>query len=210
IMVMHGDMAGDVYNQIRETEIAASNLDYLALGHIHSFSGIRQAGKTTYAYPGCPEGRGFDETGEKGVVVGAVTKTGCDLRFVPLGGRQYKILTVDLTGADAALDAVTASLPWNSERDICKIMLSGTVRGHVDVRHIKDSLSGRFFHLTVQDMTQPPRDIWAQSGDDTLRGIFLRSLKEKYDAAGEDEKRLIVDAVQYGLAALDNREEYAV
>ncbi len=97
IMVMHGDMAGEVYNQIRETEIAASNLDYLALGHIHSFSGIRQAGKTTYAYPGCPEGRGFDETGEKGVIVGTVSKTGCDLRFVPLGGRQYKTLTVDLT-----------------------------------------------------------------------------------------------------------------
>ncbi len=80
----------------------------------------------------------------------------------------------------------------------------------MDVRLIKDSLSGHFFHLTVQDMTQPPRDIWAQSGDDTLRGIFLRSLKEKYDAADEDEKHLIVSAVQYGLAALDNGEEYAV
>ena len=210
IMVLHGDTGGDVYNHIREAEIAESGLQYLALGHIHSFSGIKQAGKTVYAYPGCPEGRGFDETGEKGIIIGNVTKTGCDLRFKPLGGRNYKILTVDLTGADDALYAVTSSLPWNTERDIYRLILSGTAEGSVDIPFLKERLSGRFFHLTVQDTTRPPRDIWAQSGDDTLRGIFLRSLKEKYDDAGEDDRRIILSAVRYGLSALDNGEEYAI
>ena len=51
IMVLHGDTGGDNYNHIREAEIAQSGLDYLALGHIHSFSGFKQAGKTEYAYP---------------------------------------------------------------------------------------------------------------------------------------------------------------
>jgi DNA repair exonuclease SbcCD nuclease subunit len=210
IMVLHGDTGGDVYNHIKETDIAASNLDYLALGHIHSFSGIRQAGKTFYAYPGCPEGRGFDETGEKGVIVGSVSKAGCDLRFAPLGGRTYRVHTVDLTGTGDALSAVTSSLPWNTERDIYRIILSGTMDGAVDTGFIKDRLSERFFHLTIQDAARPPRDIWAQSGDDTLRGIFLRCLKEKYDAAGDDDKRTIACAVRYGLSALDNGEEYAV
>jgi exonuclease SbcD len=210
IMVLHGDIGGGVYNHIREAEIIASKLDYLALGHIHSYSGIRQAGRTTYAYPGCPEGRGFDETGDKGVIIGSVSKTSCDLRFVPLGGRKYRIITVDLTGADDTLGAVTSSLPWNTERDICRLVLRGTVEGAVDAGFIKDSLSGRFFHLTVQDATRPAYDIWAQSGDDTLRGIFLRSLKEKYDAADEAGKNVIISAVRYGLSALDNGEEYAV
>jgi DNA repair exonuclease SbcCD nuclease subunit len=90
IMVLHGDTAGDDYNHIREADISASGLHYLALGHIHSFSGFKRAGKTEYAYPGCPEGRGFDETGEKGLVTGTVGPAGCELRFRPLGGRAYK------------------------------------------------------------------------------------------------------------------------
>jgi DNA repair protein SbcD/Mre11 len=211
IMVMHGDMGGDAYNRIREAEIASSGLDYLALGHIHTFSGIKKAGKTYYAYPGCPEGRGFDETGDKGVILGSVSKSDCDLRFMPLGGRAYKILNIDMTGAAEPLAAVTAALPLNTERDIYRLILSGEFDGVMDLQQIKDRLAPRFFHLSVQDATRPPRDIWALSGDDTLRGSFLRYLKEKYDAADkvadESTKSSVLSAVRYGLSALDHAEE---
>lgn len=210
IMVMHGDTTGDAYNHIREAEIASSGLDYLALGHIHTFSGIKKAGKTYYAYPGCPEGRGFDETGEKGVIVGTVDKSGCDLRFRPLGGRAYKVLSVDLTGIEDAAAAISGVLPQQTERDIYRIILTGEYGGRIDARLLKDRFADRFFHLSVQDMTRPPRDIWASAGDDTLRGIFLRMLKEKFDAADDRDKNSIVLAVRYGLAALDNGEEYGV
>ena len=43
-------------------------MDYIALGHIHKFSGIKRIGNTYYAYSGCPEGRGFDEEGDKGII----------------------------------------------------------------------------------------------------------------------------------------------
>ena len=36
--------------------------------HTHRFGGVQRAGGTVYAWPGCMEGRGFDETGEKGVL----------------------------------------------------------------------------------------------------------------------------------------------
>lgn len=208
IMVMHGDTGGDAYNHIREAEIAASGLDYLALGHIHSFSGFKQAGKTTYAYPGCPEGRGFDETGEKGVIIGDVSKSACALRFQPLGGRAYKILHIDLTGSSDAPAAIMSALPQSTGRDIYRLVLTGEFDGTIDLRLLHNQLSERFFHLTVIDATRPPRDIWAMSGDDTLRGIFLRSLKEKYDSADENGKRLVMNAVRYGLAALEHGEEY--
>ena len=41
-----------------------------------------------------------------------------------------------------------------------------------------------------------------------LRGGFLRILREKYDSADENDKPGILLAVRYGLAALDNREEW--
>jgi exonuclease SbcD len=212
IMVLHGDTAGDSYNHIREAEIAASGLDYLALGHIHTFSGIKYAGKTAYAYPGCPEGRGFDETGEKGVILGTVSKSGCELAFRPLAGRTYKIQNVDLTGAGDPASAAAAALPQNTERDIYRLVFTGEFGGALDLRSIKDAFAGRFFHLSVQNQTRPPRDIWEGAGDDTLRGIFLRNLKEKYDAADKaaDDagKGAVLLAVRYGLAALVNAEEY--
>lgn len=208
LMVLHGDTSGDVYNRIRETEIAASGLHYLALGHIHTFSGFNTAGKTTYAYAGCPEGRGFDETGGKGVIIGTVSESGCDLRFQPLGGRAYSILPVDMTGVDDAAAAVSAALPGNTERDIYRIVLTGEYGGDIDIQGLREALAGRFFHLAVQDQTRPPRDIWEGVGDDTLRGIFLRSLKEKYETAGEGDRGIILSAVRYGLKALQNEEEY--
>ncbi|MEL4106832.1 DNA repair exonuclease [Oscillospiraceae bacterium WX1] len=207
IMTLHGDTAGDMYNPIREAEIAASNLDYLALGHIHFFSGFQTAGKTTYAYPGCPEGRGFDETGEKGVILGSVSKDGCNLRFKPLGGRAYKIQTVDLTGALDTEEAVISALPNETSRDIYKLILTGTTDRIINPATLKSQLADRFFDLTIKNMTKPARDIWASAGDDTLRGIFLRELKNAYDAADEQAKDTILRALRYGISALNNGEE---
>ena len=65
IMVLHGDMGSreSRYRPLTPEEIAATGLDYLALGHVHAPSAMNRAGNTVWAYPGCPQGRGFDETG---------------------------------------------------------------------------------------------------------------------------------------------------
>ena len=49
------------------------------------------------------------------------------------------------------------------------------------------------------------RDIWADIDSDTLKGLFLRRMREKYDTAESPEDVLL--AVRYGLNALENREE---
>ena len=67
LMALHGDVEGKGrYGPIALEDIAASGLTYLALGHIHACSGLQKAGDTYWAYPGCPEGRGFDELGDEG------------------------------------------------------------------------------------------------------------------------------------------------
>jgi hypothetical protein len=60
----------------------------------------------------------------------------------------------------------------------------------------------------VKDETNLKEDIWAKTGKDTLRGLFLTKMKQQFDAAeSEGGKRKIEQAVRWGLAALDNREE---
>ncbi len=211
LMALHGDLniPKSPYNPITEADIANSGLDYLALGHVHSFSGIQKAGNTFYAYSGCPEGRGFDETGEKGVLIGTVGKGSCDMRFVPIGGRKYEILSVDLSEAADAAEAILAALPRDSGRDIYKIILQGEYDGDLDLNLLSEAVAGRLYAVRFKDNTRIRRDIWEKSGEDTLKGLFLRILRGKYDAAGTDEEReRIVLAVRYGLSALENGEEY--
>lgn len=208
LMVLHGDVGGDSYNPIQERDIAASGLDYLALGHVHSFSGFRTAGTTTYAYPGCPEGRGFDETGVKGVIVGTVERGACDLHFAPLGGREYQILPVDLSESNSAADALLAAVGDGSAKDICRILLTGGYDGALHPERLTELICDKYFHVTIRNETHLRRDLWAGLEEETLRGIFLRLMRERYDAADSAGQGQILTAVRYGLAAIDNREEW--
>mgnify|MGYP003295464077 CR=1 FL=1 len=80
VAVLHGDpmQRNSPYNPVTNLQVRNSTLDYLALGHIHKRTEVMKAGNTWYAYPGCPEGQGFDETGDKGVYIGTVEKGYCN------------------------------------------------------------------------------------------------------------------------------------
>ena len=112
IGLLHGEAGAkdSRYRPIPLPQIARSGLDYLALGHVHACSGVQTAEGTAYAYPGCPEGRGFDELGDKGFLIGEVDKGSVKLRFIPFALRRYEILTVDVTGR-APLEAIQEALP---------------------------------------------------------------------------------------------------
>ena len=205
VMVLHGDALNpnSPYNAVTKEQIAASGLRYLALGHIHQASGLLRAGHTAYAWPGCAMGRGFDELGAKGAYLGTLDENGCKLEFLPLCKRKYEILRV-AAGSDA-LAAVEAALPEQTQDDIYRVILTGEAEP-VDVRALYEALKGRFFGLTLRDETTPRRDLWAGCEDDTLRGLFLRALKKKFDAStSEDERQTIALAARYGTYALEER-----
>ena len=211
ILVLHGEVGGRAdspYNPITEEELSESGIDYAALGHIHKASGLRRAGPTWYSWPGCPEGRGFDETGEKTVSLITLTDDGdCTLETRCLAQRRYEELTVDVTGADPLL-AVHTMLPDETVRDVYRVTITGEVDESLDLSRMYQNLYELFFELQLRDETRARRSVWERAGDDTLRGLFLKKLKAKYDAApDEDTKRGIEQAARWGLAALDNREE---
>lgn len=208
LMVLHADLnaAEARYDPITREEIAASNLDYLALGHTHRASGVQTAGKTAYAYPGCPEGRGFDELDEKGFLCGTVAPGRAEMAFVPFARRCYRILRVDVSDA-APADALRAAMPATAASDLCRVIFTGeTDERGVDLRAIAEAFAPEFFHLELRDETRIREDIWARAQENSLRGLFLRELRGKYDAADEAERRQIERAVRFGLAALDRRD----
>lgn len=209
LLCLHGEVGvrESVYDPISLDELASSGIDYAALGHIHKASGLMKAGATWYSWPGCPEGRGFDETGEKTVSIVETDGVSCTLRPVCISTRRYESIKVDVTGIDPLL-AVHTLLAPDTVRDIYRITLTGETDTTPDMNRLRRNLSELFFELQLRDETHLRRNIWENADDDTLRGVFLTKLKAKYDAARDDsERRLIEHAARWGLAAMDRGEE---
>ena len=154
------------------------------------------------------EGRGFDELGEKGFYEG-VTDGGrtVSLTFVPFARRRYEVLEADVTGRSPR-SAVEAALPEDTANDLYRILLTGeTGEGGADTKALETALAGNFYALEVRDHTRVAADVWARAGEDSLRGLFLRELRTRWDAAGDaSEREAVTQAVRFGLAALDHRD----
>ena len=209
VICLHGEVGAhdSVYDPISEEELAACGADYVALGHIHRASGLLRAGETWYSWPGCPEGRGFDETGEKTVNLVTLHDGDCRLETRSIALRRYESLRVDVTGADPLL-AVHTLLPDETVRDVYRVTLTGACDEIPDLKHMHAALSELFFELCLRDETHPHASWWDLAGDDSLRGVFLKKLRARWESArGEEERRSIEQAARWGLAALDRREE---
>lgn len=205
--VLHGEVTRgeSKYRAVPPAEIEKTNLTYLALGHVHRCAGVQRAGNTAYAYPGCLPGRGFDETGDKGFLYGEITPEKVELEFIPFAPRRYQSVTADITDRDPA-DAVRQALDPDCGQDICRVLLTGSRRENFSLSALTSELSGLCAALELTDETYPEEDVWARCGEDSLRGLFLQNLRARYDGADEDEKRQLLQAARFGLAALDNRD----
>ena len=210
IGLLHGELDGaeDRYDPIRREEVSASGLAYLALGHVHKRMEPLTLGRTVCAWPGCLEGRGFDELGEKGFYKGTISDSGeVSLTFVPFARHRYEILEVDVTGKDPRV-AVEAALPPDTAGDLYRILLTGeTAEGGAGAAALREALADRFDTLEVRDRTRMAEDLWQRAGEDSLRGLFLRELLARQEAAEDEAARAEIDlAARFGLAALDHRD----
>ena len=206
IGLIHGELTGSEsrYRPLTTAAVAASGLHYLALGHVHGCSGVLRAGTVSYGYCGCLEGRGFDELGDKGFLAGEVSPEGAARQFIPFARRRYRIMEVDVTEGDPAETAL-AAIPQGWGEDVCRIVLTGSPAAPVRPERIETALAGRFYALQVRDKTTARQELWERCGEDTLRGLFLRNLR---DRCGDDpqSRRLMEQAAAFGLAAIDDRE----
>ncbi len=214
LMVLHADVdarQGSRYCPISSADIAASGLDYLALGHIHTCTGVQMAGNVPWAYSGCPEGRGFDETGVKGVLCGEVEHGKTDLRFVPLCSRQYLTQELPVTPEDDTVSIANKALFHAAPNDLVRFVLTGeSDDGAIDLASLQTRCNDAFYSVSFRDRTRVRQDLWARMDEENLTGLFLRSMKKKLNEAQDEEQTaLIQKATRFGLAALENREDVA-
>lgn len=208
--LFHSELQGATpqYHPITQQEIENSGFHYLALGHIHKRCLPAKVGNTVVAWPGCLEGRGFDELGEKGFYTGTISPQGqVDVTFVPFARRVHHVLTVDVTNQDPLM-AIQGKCPPETKPHLYRIVLQGTVsKEGVDMAALHQVLAPEFFYLELQDHTQVHQDLWEKVEEDSLQGLFLRKMQSALQQASDTQTHNIVElATRYGVAALEHQD----
>ncbi len=205
-----------------DAELAARGFDYAAIGHYHEPATIEgPSGRILGAYAGVPAGRGLDETGEKSVLIGEISKEGpaaeprVHLERIALDERRIHLVDVHCTGLthqEAILKQVDERLALRSPRpqDIVCLRLSGRAAPGIDLRLPDGFLADRYFHVVVDlSRLRPAYDLERYRNEDlrTTEARFAREMLGRMDGAATPEaRRLIENALYYGLDALVQRE----
>lgn len=215
IVMLHGQIlehaAGDKAEIIHIRELKHKGIDYLALGHIHSYREEALDARGFYCYPGCLEGRGFDECGEHGFVrldIGD-TQQSWKRTFVPAAYRRIFSLDIDVTSCAATAEIarrIEEALSRHSypETSLMKIVLTGEVdvECEKDLDYLLKQFEHRFYFLKIVDETKLHVDYHSFALDASLKGEFVRMVMND-EKLGEEEK---ADIIRCGIHILAGEE----
>ena len=204
IVMLHGQESEtktrDKAEIIALRELKNKNIDYLALGHVHSYKEEALDARGVYCYPGCLEGRGFDETGEHGFVMLDIDpKEHKILReFVPFASRRLYEVKVDVTGTvDTAgmLQRVEKRIEQEDidTRSLVKIVLNGAVdiEAEKDPDYIRLRFEDSFYFVKISDETEYKVDYADYAYDASLKGEYVRMIEASTDISDSDKPEVI-------------------
>ena len=215
IMTIHGDISntddGNEYNPMTTKDIENSKLDYIAIGHRHNFSGILRENNTFYAYAGCPQGRGFDEIGDKGIILGEVTKGAVDLNFIKTSKRNYYVEEIDISDSvsydEVRLKILSAINEEERKNNLYKLILKGQIESYINLNEeiILEKIKKDFYFVKVIDKTEVKLDFDKISEDYSIKGVYAKKLLEKMKEEDCD-KEILQMALKLGIQSLSHEE----
>ena len=200
IVMYHGDM-----DKVKIRSWAGKNINYMALGHYHSYSEGAIDERGTYCYSGCLEGRGFDECGPKGFVVLDFEGGILNRYFVAASERTIHEITIDVTGLNGIeniygeIERRVADIP---AKDMLKIVLTGSYLAgdSINVNFLQSRYSAEFFAVRIDAsgvrLDMPEKDYRL---DKSLKGEFIRQVMGSSDLS-EMQKQIVVDMGLHALA----------
>ncbi len=213
ILVCHGDTTGasSVTGPITKRDIADSGFDYIALGHIHKTSGLLCENGVYYAYPGCIEGRGFDELGYKGALFGTIEKGNVKMEGYRFSKSRYEEIEVDITGAAekmVALDMIRSAIRQFTDDTALRLYLVGELETAFNILPNEIGKGCEYpCYIEIIDETRLKPNLGELEKSNTLKGIFCRKLISQMEGLDEDseEYRVLALALKYGISALEDR-----
>ena len=205
ILMLHGALregGPEVQNEqgISLKQLSRYPIHYLALGHIHK----REEGKygsLNYIYPGCLQGRGFDEEGEKGFYYVEIEEETKEIKaeFVPLKEGAFRIIPLFLSEEDGTLDAeekIRESLKKEGAeaKDSVRIILKGEKRAGEErnLRYLEKQLEEEYAYIEIKEETKLKLRKEEFIHEKGLKGEFLRMVCESESLSEEEKEKLMI------------------
>lgn len=213
IVLLHGQIenyqSGNP-ESISRVDLANKNIDYLALGHVHTMQTDRIDRRGMYAYPGCLEGRGFDECGEKGFILLNIDENSqtAEYSFVAIAERNLYEIEVDVTGATgsdqiAQLMEEAISREQYPAKSMVKFILKGelSVECEINLDYLTEMFEEYFYCIRIKDETTLLISYEDYAKDESLKGEFVRTVMCSNMA--ENEK---AEVIRCGILALSGED----
>jgi exonuclease SbcD len=172
-----------------EAEVAASGLDYLALGHWHSAQSGR-AGQTTWAYPGAPEPVAVDQDGAGEVCLvrledGVGGQASVKVERVRVGRTVFRRERIDAASL-ASQEALVARLAESADPDlILAVEVVGIAPDQLEIvpEEVERRLAASFLQLRVADRSVGDLTAGPPLPTDTVAGRFIADVEARIGAA---------------------------
>lgn len=215
IVMLHGQ--DSQYEVKDKTEVIPLELfknkgiDYLALGHIHSYKMEPLDGRGNYCYSGCLEGRGFDECGKHGFVLLDINLNSGEYttQFIPFAFRNLYAVPVDISGCMNTLEIeekIKKKLHDGGyeKSSLIKVVLEGEVDVECEKNtdYLADWLKNEYYYLQVRDNSHVRIDYDAYVYDESLKGEFVRTVRGIEEMPEEDKGAII----RFGIQALTGED----
>jgi exonuclease SbcD len=220
--MLHGSLAvpGKVESDavlFTEPEIARSGLDYLALGHWHSFRKGR-AGKTTWAYSGAPEAVAIDQDGAGQVLLVTLQEGPAGVTVEPIAVGRTRFQKLDLDAAQLrSQDDVVRRLHALADPDlVLEVRLTGVAADSLDLNEeeIAGQVQGAFLGFRFRNQSVPALPDSPLPPADTIPGAFIRDIEariaEATRAGDADAAAEAREVLRLGRLLLDNPERVSL
>lgn len=175
-------------------------LSYIALGHIHKGGEGKLNNGALWAYPGCLQGRGFDEEGERGFLYLKVEEEKKEIHkeFIPIKQGEFRILEIELLedeGTLVCLKKIEAEMEKAgiSKEDSLRIILKGKkgLEQERNLRYLQLQLQDSVFFLEIQDESELSWNREEAMKEKSLKGEFLRVLAAADNLSKEEQEEII-------------------
>lgn len=200
ILMAHGqpDGADESYFPISTAAVAESGFSLALLGHVHKWES-RLVGGCRILLPGIPEGRGWDEQGERFIWIASIRGGAIDLSPKKIAEKTYMEYEIDLTDCDEeqALSRMEAQ-EISADTEARLILVGAPAADPAPAARLYAEKYGR----AVKDCTEAASSIELLMKQNTLQGAFARRAMAEMEQASGEERAILEEALRLGLDAL--------
>lgn len=202
ILLGHSQHEGDskAFQSVSNEDLAGSGVQLAILGHVHKPE-QRRVGGCSLLVPGIPQGRGWDETGERAVyLIDADSRGGLSIAPCSVAEKLYLELPVDLTGCTDSAEILSRleEIDVPAEAEVRLILVGSPEESPAAAAKLYAERTGR----QSKDQTDTFGSIATLREQNTLQGAFVRRAMAEIEAADPADRPRLEQALRLGLNAL--------